>query len=112
MVFSSNIVLLIRKFGKNSWHPWMLSLLIDSGCYLTRTSMSDKSTLVKDEKNRRFYLLMLYLVRSPFYQRYTQQYVESIKKSWENKPLVGMVSTLLQDYQPLWENVFYYINLS
>eukprot|EP00834_Sanchytrium_tribonematis_P007636 NODE_722_length_4463_cov_0.626489.p5 type:complete len:113 gc:universal NODE_722_length_4463_cov_0.626489:2076-2414(+) len=112
MAILINIVLLIRKYGRTSWIPWICSLAIDSSCYYVRSNLKENSTLAKNEKNRRFYLLLLYLVRSPFYQAYTKQYVESIKNSWENKPLVGMVSTLIQDYQPLWESVFYYINLS
>eukprot|EP00835_Amoeboradix_gromovi_P003898 NODE_276_length_12087_cov_0.626376.p9 type:complete len:113 gc:universal NODE_276_length_12087_cov_0.626376:4716-4378(-) len=112
MVFDSYLVLLIRKYGKNSWAPWIASLFVDLGCYYRNTKLPDASTLVKNEKNRRFFLLMLYLVRSPFYQKYTKGYVDTIQSSWKGKPLVGMVATLIDDYQPLWENVFYYVNIN
>lgn len=75
-------VLAMRKYGQKSWYPWFLSLAIE---LTSRTSIkhylasrpgggrSGSGTLLeKDEMKRRLWLLLYYVLRSPFYDRFTK----------------------------------------
>jgi len=59
-------VIMRLKYG-NSWSPWMISLLVD----VTSHRLSKRSNLSgaeTDELSRRRQLLLLYILRSPFFQ--------------------------------------------
>ncbi|CAK9145785.1 unnamed protein product [Ilex paraguariensis] len=76
-------VLSIRKYGLRSWYPWMVSLAVDlfGMGVLSYTSMSrcsrkgqefHLSNPEKDEMRRRKLLWALYLMRDPFFSKYTR----------------------------------------
>jgi peroxin-16 len=71
-------VLSIRKFGKNSYAPWVLSLATEVGCLMTNfdlktlTYKHSLTALEKEEVKRRRYLFLYYLLRSPFYNDFTK----------------------------------------
>ncbi|XVE77040.1 hypothetical protein DITRI_Ditri13aG0030200 [Diplodiscus trichospermus] len=76
-------VLFIRKYGIRSWIPWFLSLAVDSiGIgFLSHVVKSGKggreqqfhlSASEKDEVKRRKLLWALYLMREPFFSKYTR----------------------------------------
>ncbi|KAK4803424.1 hypothetical protein SAY86_003241 [Trapa natans] len=96
-------VLLIRKYGMLSWAPWFLSLAIDllgagifSPVSLSKTGQENQrflpSTLEKDEMRRRKLLWALYLMRDPFFSKYTRQKLESTEKLLEPVPIFGMLT--------------------
>ncbi|KAK7292573.1 hypothetical protein RJT34_15424 [Clitoria ternatea] len=99
-------VLLIRKYGNRSWTPWFVSLAIDcignSILSLVTTSaagvknqMCDLSPLEKDEVKRRKLLFVLYLMRDPFFTKYTRQRLESTEKVLEPIPVIGFLTAKL-----------------
>ncbi|KAG0354419.1 Peroxisomal membrane protein pex16, partial [Gamsiella multidivaricata] len=73
-------VLAMRKYGQKSWYPWFLSLAIE---LVSRSSIKhylasrgsgragSGTPLEKDEMKRRLWLLLYYVLRSPFYDRFT-----------------------------------------
>ncbi|KAG0240279.1 Peroxisomal membrane protein pex16 [Mortierella sp. GBA43] len=73
-------VLAMRKYGQKSWYPWFLSLAIEltsRRCikhgFAGRGSRCASGTpLEKDEMKRRLWLLLYYVLRSPFYDRFTK----------------------------------------
>ncbi|KAJ1819176.1 hypothetical protein LPJ56_001643 [Coemansia sp. RSA 2599] len=110
-------VLGIRKMGKRDWRPWALSLLIELvSRQMIRTdlhsdrreSTSAKHTVESDELSRRKWLLLYYILRSPFFDRFTESRLTRIAEWCNNKPLLSLLGSLIQDYQPLWENYYFY----
>ncbi|KAK7274623.1 hypothetical protein RIF29_15719 [Crotalaria pallida] len=96
-------VLFIRKYGVRSWRPWSLSLAVDciasSILSLVTTSVAggDKqkfhlSAQEKDEVKRRKMLFVLYLMRDPFFSKYTRRRLESTTKVLEPLPIIGFLS--------------------
>ncbi|KAI8351568.1 peroxisomal membrane protein pex16 [Mortierella sp. GBAus27b] len=109
-------VLAMRKYGQKSWYPWFLSLAIEltsRRCikhgFAGRGSRCASGTpLEKDEMKRRLWLLLYYVLRSPFYDRFTKERLHNFCESTSKKPLISLLGGIVQDYQPLWESVYFY----
>ncbi|KAF9208459.1 Peroxisomal membrane protein pex16 [Haplosporangium sp. Z 27] len=109
-------VLAMRKYGQKSWYPWFLSLAIE---LVSRSSIKhylsgrggrggSGTPLEKDELKRRLWLLLYYVLRSPFYTQYTKERLDNFCESASKKPLISLVGGIVKDYQPLWESVYFY----
>ncbi|KAG0196812.1 Peroxisomal membrane protein pex16 [Mortierella sp. GBA30] len=113
-------VLAMRKYGQKSWYPWFLSLAIELA---SRTSIQHflagrqrgpgagrgcGTPLEKDEMKRRLWLLLYYVLRSPFYDQFTKERLHNFCESASKKPLISLVAGIVRDYQPLWESVYFY----
>ncbi|KAG0360811.1 Peroxisomal membrane protein pex16 [Mortierella sp. AD032] len=115
-------VLAMRKYGQKSWYPWFLSLAIELASrtsikqYLSSRgggSRGGSGTLLeKDEMKRRLWLLLYYVLRSPFYDRFTKERLHNFCESASKKPLISLVGGIVRDYQPLWESVYFYTSAS
>ncbi|KAI3975063.1 hypothetical protein MKX01_005174 [Papaver californicum] len=96
-------VLLMRKYGVRSWLPWLLSLSVDltgmsllshvrhSG-YSTYGGSSSFSASEKDEIKRRKMLLAFYLMRDPFFSRYTRKRLDTVERISEPIPIIGFLT--------------------
>ncbi|KAJ0239896.1 Peroxisome biogenesis protein 16 [Hirschfeldia incana] len=91
-------VLFIRRYGIRSWIPWAISLSVDAlgmGILSNLKLLGEKSKQInfsqteKDELRRRKLLWALYLMRDPFFTKYTRQKLESSQKKVEPVPLIG-----------------------
>uniref|UniRef100_A0A6N2LIC9 Peroxisomal membrane protein PEX16 n=1 Tax=Salix viminalis TaxID=40686 RepID=A0A6N2LIC9_SALVM len=96
-------VLFIRKYGIRSWIPWFLSLAVDGvGIgFLTQVAKSRDggkeqhyhlTASEQDELKRRKLLWALYLMRDPFFTKYTRQRLESTEKLLEPVPVIGFLT--------------------
>ncbi|XP_037497423.1 peroxisome biogenesis protein 16 isoform X2 [Jatropha curcas] len=96
-------VLFIRKYGIWSWTPWFVSLAMDFIgvgfiTQVTKSSHSGKQQQFgltdseKDELKRRKLLWALYVMRDPFFSKYTRQKLERTEKLLEPVPLVGLLT--------------------
>ncbi|KAE9622052.1 putative peroxisome membrane protein, Pex16 [Lupinus albus] len=96
-------VLFIRKYSIRSWTPWFLSLAFDcigmSILSLVATSVAGRkerriylSASEKDEVKRRKLLFVLYILKDPFFSKYTRQKLESIEKVLEPVPVIGFLT--------------------
>ncbi|KAG0053097.1 Peroxisomal membrane protein pex16 [Gryganskiella cystojenkinii] len=113
-------VLAMRKYGQKSWYPWLLSLSIELASRVSlKTFLSNRSggpagrgssgtALEKDEMKRRLWLMLYYVLRSPFYDRFTKERLHNFCESASKKPLISLVAGIVRDYQPLWESVYFY----
>ncbi|KAK0581181.1 hypothetical protein LWI29_011068 [Acer saccharum] len=99
-------VLFIRKYGIRSWIPWFLSLGVDfmGFSFLSLVTKSrhggqekgfDLSVSEKDELKRRKLLWALYLMRDPFFSKYTRQRLERTGKMLEPVPVIGFLTEKL-----------------
>lgn len=95
-------VLFIRKYGLRSWIPWLLSLTLDLTGYgivshVTNVGLDRKidsiplSMSEKEEVRRRKLLWALYLMRDPFFSKYTRNQLERAEKILTPVPLIGFL---------------------
>ncbi|RKP03702.1 hypothetical protein CXG81DRAFT_9150 [Caulochytrium protostelioides] len=105
-------VLMIMRYGRRSWKPWLLSL--------TRWILSlirlrglrirmrrDIAPLESQEYKKRLWLLLYYFLRMPLYDVYTKPRLDRFANALSTKPLLSLFSGLFQDYQPLWEQYYF-----
>ncbi|CAN8286254.1 unnamed protein product [Cochlearia groenlandica] len=94
-------VIFIRRYGIRSWIPWAISLTVDTlgmGILSNLKLFGEKSKQInlsqveKDELRRRKLLWALYLMRDPFFTKYTRQKLESSQKTLEPVPLIGFLT--------------------
>lgn len=96
-------VLLIRKYGVRSWFPWCVSLGVDlfgvgilSYSTLLWRNSSDQqlhlSDPEKDEVRRRKLLWAFYLMRDPFFDKYTRRRLDSTERVLEPVPIIGLLT--------------------
>ncbi|XP_042499451.1 peroxisome biogenesis protein 16 [Macadamia integrifolia] len=99
-------VLLIRKYGVRSWMPWLVSLAVDlTGMgflsYVTRPQSNGSakhfplSTSEQNEIKRRKLLWALYIMRDPFFSKYTRQRLDNTEKLLEPIPVIGVLTAKL-----------------
>jgi peroxin-16 len=68
-------VLSILKFGYSNWKSFFVSLALDSFSLLCKSKdLSDENNLL--EMKRRFFHLLYYLLRPPFFERFTRYYFQ------------------------------------
>ncbi|CDP04276.1 unnamed protein product [Coffea canephora] len=99
-------VLLIRKNGTQSWFPWFTSLAIDliaNGVlsYVTalrtirKDPLFDLSNQERDELRRRKLMWALYLMRDPFFMKYTRKRLDHTQKLLGPVPVIGFFAEKL-----------------
>uniref|UniRef100_A0A1A9WBC6 Peroxisomal membrane protein PEX16 n=1 Tax=Glossina brevipalpis TaxID=37001 RepID=A0A1A9WBC6_9MUSC len=101
----------IGLFGEKSWKQYMLALLMD----LASINIYKKNRHLTTKRQQlilshRCINLLLYFVRSPVYERYTQSKLENCLTFVANTiPFVKMVTEPLKEYIPHWQNTYYYL---
>ncbi|GAA5889494.1 hypothetical protein JCM6882_007050 [Rhodosporidiobolus microsporus] len=116
-------VLAMRRYGRRHTLPYLLSLALEYLAYSLRQSStarlaSDKasgpmlphapSELEKQETGKRAKQFWWYLMRGPVWESWTKPQLERIADKFDDKPLVGFVSTIIKDYTPLFDEYYYY----
>lgn len=72
-----------------------------------RDSLSQQQKL---ELSRRTVQMLMYLVRSPFYEQFTQTRLASLIEGIGNTiPLTGPISAALNEYIPHWQSIYFYM---
>ncbi|KAL0097683.1 peroxisome membrane protein [Phycomyces blakesleeanus] len=104
----------ILRFGKRSWTPWILSLLAEIGSQLAlyKSFNTDGNPsmmpLEKQEFYRRIRAMWYNLLRGAFYTPRFERFCNSV----ENKTLMSIPGSILRDYLPLWEKIYFYTSSS
>ncbi|KAF5308853.1 hypothetical protein FQR65_LT00553 [Abscondita terminalis] len=102
-------------FGNNTWKPWMLSLALDLYSlrlyrYCFKSDFNSLSKTQKMQISRRTVVLLLYLLRSPFYEKHSRERIETVLKSISNKvPLARLLCIPLLQYLPFWQRTYFYM---
>ncbi|ORY01227.1 peroxisome membrane protein [Basidiobolus meristosporus CBS 931.73] len=110
---------LVKKYGHQSWKPWIISLLVEYTSHKSTEHHLEANggkraatSLEQEEHKRRQWLLIFYLLRGPFYEKLTKPQIQEFCKSASKKPIISLFSGVLQDYMPLWENIYFYTSAS
>jgi peroxin-16 len=96
-------------FGEQSWKPWLLSFFADVASLSIHTQCNPRFTaLEKSEISRRFVLMLFYLLRSPFYDRYTKEKILIVLNGLANVPIMSIAIRPLIEYLPSWQRTYFY----
>lgn len=101
----------IGVFGERSWKQYVVALAIDMASIniyrKNRHLMSKQQQLIL---SHRCVNLLLYLMRTPFYEKFTQTRLERILGFIANHvPIAKMVAAPLREYIPHWQSTFFYL---
>ncbi|RZC41981.1 peroxisomal membrane protein PEX16, partial [Asbolus verrucosus] len=99
----------VACFGNNSWKPWMVSLIMDftslqlyRSC--KRTKVNSLTPKQKLQLSKRTVILVMYLLRSPFYDSYSKDKIDAFLISLsKNVPLAKLICQPLLQYLPFWQ---------
>ncbi|KAJ0001734.1 hypothetical protein NQD34_001530 [Periophthalmus magnuspinnatus] len=95
--------------GKKSWKPWLLSAILELSSFAVLNDTKFQTRWERAEMRRRGFLLLYYLLRSPFYDRYSEYKILFLLKLLSDYiPGVGLVARPLMDYLPTWQKIYFY----
>ncbi|KAM5138570.1 LOW QUALITY PROTEIN: peroxisomal biogenesis factor 16 [Mantella aurantiaca] len=99
----------LAAWGQKSWKPWLLAAALDVGSLSILRDMPELSRREHAELRRRTLLLLFYLLRSPFYNRYTEiRLLLLLRLLGDYVPGLGLVARPLMDYLPVWQKIYFY----
>ncbi|KAM4617996.1 peroxisomal biogenesis factor 16 isoform 2-T2 [Discoglossus pictus] len=99
----------LAVWGQKSWKPWMMAAALDISSLTLLTDSKNLSRRERGELRRRTLLLLYYLLRSPFYNRYTEtRLLLLLRLLGDYVPGVGLVARPLMDYLPVWQKIYFY----
>ncbi|XP_035674304.1 peroxisomal membrane protein PEX16-like isoform X1 [Branchiostoma floridae] len=95
--------------GRSSWKPWLLSFLTDVSSLALMGDTKDLNLLEKAELKRRSLVLLFYILRSPFYDKYAQaKIILFLRLLASTVPGVGLIIEPLIGYLPNWQRTYFY----
>ncbi|KAM4017589.1 peroxisomal biogenesis factor 16 [Anomaloglossus baeobatrachus] len=99
----------LAAWGQKSWKPWMLAAALDIASLSVLRDVPRLSRRERGELRRRTLLLLYYLLRSPFYNRYTEvRLLLLLRLLGDYVPGLGLVARPLMDYLPVWQKIYFY----
>ncbi|KAK4047405.1 hypothetical protein OIV83_005452 [Microbotryomycetes sp. JL201] len=116
-------VVAMRKYGRRHTLPYLLSLALEYLAYTIRSKSNQKlfvdkatgpmlpgspSELEKQETKKRARAFWWYMLRGPLWESWTKPRLEGLSSKFQDKPLIGIVSTLIKDYIPLVDDYYFY----
>jgi peroxin-16 len=78
MVSIVDVVMAFHRYGRSSFKPWLISLVMELASFSTTVDFNTKgfkselTILDKQEMKSRFWLLVYYLLKPPMYDSYTK----------------------------------------
>lgn len=101
----------VATFGYHSWKSWLLALATD--LFSLRMYYTNRGGLSKQQKvevSRRCVGLLLYLMRSPFYNKFSDDKITSLLDALSrNIPLARTICNPLLEYIPQWQSTYFYM---
>ncbi|XP_006642734.1 peroxisomal biogenesis factor 16 [Lepisosteus oculatus] len=95
--------------GTRSWKPWLISGILDITSFGLMNDMKSLNRREQTEMRRRAFFLLYYLLRSPFYDRYSETKILFLLRLLADYvPGVGLVARPLMEYLPVWQKVYFY----
>ncbi|POI22936.1 hypothetical protein CIB84_013316 [Bambusicola thoracicus] len=103
------LVLSLGVWGQRSWKPWLLSAVLDISSLSLLSDLKDLNRRERAELRRRTILLLYYLLRSPFYDRYSEARILFLLRLLADYvPGLGFITRPLMDYLPAWQKIYFY----
>ncbi|PSN58450.1 Peroxisomal membrane protein PEX16 [Blattella germanica] len=105
----------MMAFGRHDWKPWLLSLSMDlTSLKLHHANyegpVQHLSLRQRREISRRRVALLIYLLRSPFYEHHSRDRVQSLLHSLSaSVPLLHILCKPLAQYLPQWQDTYFYV---
>ncbi|XP_049765699.1 peroxisomal membrane protein PEX16 [Schistocerca cancellata] len=99
------------RHGPKSWKPWLISLLVDVvSLFAYRKTVHKLTRQQRMEVSRRAFALVLYILRSPFYEAHSRDRIQSFLHAMsETVPLTGILCRPLAQYLPVWQDTYFYV---
>ncbi|XP_049574027.1 peroxisomal biogenesis factor 16 isoform X1 [Syngnathus scovelli] len=95
--------------GKQSWKPWLVSAGLELSSFAVLRERIFDNRWEREEMRRRTFLLLYYLVRSPFYDRYSEEKIIFLLGLLaKHVPVIGLIARPLMDYLPSWQKIYFY----
>ncbi|XP_018618927.2 peroxisomal biogenesis factor 16 [Scleropages formosus] len=95
--------------GRQSWKPWLISGILEVTSFGLMNDTKSLNRREKAEMRRRAFLLLYYLLRSPFYDRYSETKILFLLRFLADYiPGVGLVARPLMEYLPIWQKIYFY----
>ncbi|KAM3838384.1 peroxisomal biogenesis factor 16, partial [Diretmus argenteus] len=95
--------------GKQSWKPWIVSGALELSSFALLSDAKFENRWERAEMRRRTFLLLYYLLRSPFYDKYSgEKIVFLLRLLADHVPGIGLVARPLMDYLPVWQKIYFY----
>ncbi|KZC08865.1 Peroxisomal membrane protein PEX16 [Dufourea novaeangliae] len=104
----------ISLTGEKQWPPWLLSLAIDLFSLKIFNKEVKKAVSLSKEDERELYkrrlALLLYILRSPFYDRCSRTRIYAILTALSNNvPLAKFIAEPIKRYLPHWQSTYFYV---
>ncbi|XP_007571061.1 peroxisomal biogenesis factor 16 [Poecilia formosa] len=95
--------------GKRSWKPWLVSAALELSSFAVLSDAKLENRWEKAEMKRRAFLLCYYLLRSPFYDKYSEEKIIFLLRLLaDHVPGIGLVARPLMEYLPTWQKIYFY----
>lgn len=111
--------LAMQRWGrgdKKTWRPWLIGFSLEYGArQLAKRDFQERfagglrglTGLERDELKKRGWALGWWLMRGAFYENITKGWVQGFASKLKDKPLVGLVGTIIEDYDFLWDQYYF-----
>ena len=97
---------LMKRYGQRSFIPFVCALAMDlSSLKLIQTDNLGSNK----EIQRRQVMLLMYLMRSPFYDHFSRNFLDTVLSNLGKLPIVGYVPKHILQYIPYWQQLYSYI---
>ncbi|RWS03679.1 peroxisomal membrane protein PEX16-like protein [Dinothrombium tinctorium] len=98
-------------FGEQAWTPYLLSLGMDvASLHLLTSTNKPWNSKEKIEIGQRSIALLFYLLRSPFFDKYTKiKLLKILRLLADNIPLFGRLIRPFINYLPEWQKTYFYV---
>lgn len=95
--------------GKQSWKPWLISGVLELSSFAVLSDRKFQNRWEKAEMRRRTFVLLYYLLRSPFYDKFSEEKILFLLRLLaDHVPGIGLVARPLMDYLPTWQKIYFY----
>ncbi|XP_011692391.1 PREDICTED: peroxisomal membrane protein PEX16 [Wasmannia auropunctata] len=99
--------------NQKHWPPWILSLIIDIASLNIFTRYARRELFSKDEEEelvRRRLSLLLYILRSPFYDKYSRNKINSLLDTISTSvPLAKYLTSAVKKNLPYMQSMYFYM---
>ncbi|CDM35612.1 hypothetical protein DTO013E5_6499 [Penicillium roqueforti] len=101
---------------KRNWRPWLIGFGMEYGCrQLAKRDFRERvagglrgsTGLEREELKKRGWSMGWWMMRGAFYENVTKSWLHSLTGKMKGKPLLDLVSSVVEDYEYLWDNFYF-----